>query len=307
MKKYLLLYLGLFFGVSQLSLAMDYDLDESEYDNGYGSNNSIVEGQQAPYNGFVQNNNAMPMQPGFTPQGGMQNTGMIMQPGFTPQNGMALNNQAQGMELNNSSMIQPSFMPQNMGRINTPMGMNRNNSLNSITKQEHVQSLVNNILKINGRTNAGSPESATKNGRIGINNDLKNKLLRLQKDLEEINKSLNGILQSESKRPSKKKKSKSIKASKKSAKRRNYKKKISSFNRQKDFYTVKQPTPKNARKYIPSSSKYIGRAYEADPYESGVYRMKSWGTGNHSSPTPYYPSKYYFTNKSDCINGCESK
>ena len=306
MKKYLLLYLSLFFGVSQLSLAMDYDSDEGEYDNGYGNGNSAMEGQQVPYNGFVQNNNAMPMQPGFAPQGGMQNNGMIMQPGFTPQNGMALNNQVQGMEINNNSMIQPGFMPQNMMQINNQMGMNRNNSLNGITKQEHVQSLVNNILKINGRTNVGSLESTTKNGKIGINNDLKNKLLRLQKDLEEINKSLNGILQSESKKSSKKKKS--IKASKKSVKRRNYKKKkISSFNKQKDFYTVKQPTPQNARKYMPSSSKYTGRAYVADPYESGVYKMKSWGTGKPSSPTPYYPSKYYFTNKSDCINGCESK
>ena len=184
MKKYLLLYLSLFFGVSQLSLAMDYDSDEGEYDNGYGNGNSAMEGQQVPYNGFVQNNNAMPMQPGFAPQGGMQNNGMIMQPGFTPQNGMALNNQVQGMEINNNSMIQPGFMPQNIMQINNQMGMNRNNSLNGITKQEHVQSLVNNILKINGRTNVGSLEKKTKNGKIGIN-----KIKEIIKK-EKINKSV---------------------------------------------------------------------------------------------------------------------
>jgi len=308
MKKYLLLYISLFFGVGQLSLAMDYDQDEGEYNGNYGNGNFVEGVQQTPYNGFMQNNNAMPVRPGFISQNGMQNNEMAMQSGFVPQNGMMFNNQIQGVGLNNGSMVQTNFIPQNRGRTLNQTRMNRNNYQDNITKQEHVQSLVNNILKINGKTNNGSSENITKNGGIVINKNLKNKLLRLQKDLEEINKSLNNVLQNESKKSLKNKKSKSVKASKskKSARRRNHRKKTSTFNEQKRFYTVKQLTPQS-RKYIPSSSNYSSNEHGSDPYKSGIYKMKSWGTGKASSSTPYYPSKSYFSNKSNCVNGCESE
>ena len=324
MKKYLLFYFGLFFSVSQFSLAMDYDQDENEYDDSYGNEYSAGGIQQNSYNGLMQNNNEMLMQPEFIPQNGMQNNGMAMQPrfvsqngmqnnemamqpGFVPQNGMMLNNTIQGIGLNNSSMVQPRFVPQNMRQINNPMEANRNNSSNNITKQEHVQSLVNNVLKIKGNINDGSYGNTAKNNGIVINKNLKNKLLRLQKDLEEINKNLDNILKNESKQSSKKKKSKSAKSSssKKSAKRRNLKKKASTFNKQRNFYTVKQLTPQNARKYVPNSSNYSGNGHKSDLYKYGIYKMKSWGTGTAVPSAPSYTNRSYFSNKSDCLNGCK--
>lgn len=304
MKKCLLFYLGLFFGVSQLSLAMDYDQDESEYDDNYENEYSDGGIQQNSYNGFAPNGNGMLMQP-VIPQNAMQNNGMAMQPGFVPQNGIQMQSVIpQNTMQNNGITMQPGFMPQNMGQINNPMGVNRNNSLNNITKQEHIQSLVNNVLRVNGNVNSGSYGSVAKNNGIVINKNLKNQLLRLQKDLEDINKSLNNILQNKSKESSNKKES--AKASKKSAKRRNRRKKASKFNKLRDFYTVKQLTPQNARKYIPNSSNYSGNARRDDLYQSGIYKMKSWGTGTSVSSTPYYSNKSYFSNKSSCSSGCKS-
>jgi ElaB/YqjD/DUF883 family membrane-anchored ribosome-binding protein len=305
MKKCLLFYLGLFFSVSQLSLAMDYDQDESEYGDNFGNGYSAEGIQQNSYNGFVQNSNGMQMQ-SVIPQNTMQNNGMLMQPGFVTQNGMQMQSvMPQNTIQNNGMTMQSGFMPQNMRQINNPMRVNRNNSLDNVTKQEHVQSLVNNILRVNGNVNSGTYGTIAKNNGIVINKNLKNKLLRLQKDLEEINKNLNNILQNESKDSSKKKKS--TRASKKSAKRRNRRKKASTFCDQRNFYTVKQLTPQNARKYIPNSSNYSGRARKDDLYQSGIYRMKSWGTGIAVPSTPSYSDRSYFSNKSDCSNGCKSE
>ncbi len=333
MKKYLLLYFGLFFSVGQLSLAMYSDQDESEYNDEYGNENYVGETQQTPYNEFAQNNNVMALQPslmavqpGLISQNGIQNNGVMTQPGlvspngiqnngiarqsgFVPQNQMMLNNQIQRIGMNNESMMQSGFVPQNAGQINNKIGVNKSNLLDSTTKQEHVQSLVNNILRINGNTNNGAYGNIAKNGGAVISKSLKNKLLRLQKDLEEINKSLNGVLQNKVKNSSKNKKSNPMKAaaSKKPVKRRNRKSKTSRCNKYRDFYTVKQLTSQNSRKYVPNSSNFSGNVYRASPYESGVYKMKSWGTGTASSSASYYPGRSYFSNKSDCTDRCGSE
>ena len=323
MKKYSLLCIGLFFFISPLSWSMDYDQDEGEYDQSNDENldesmqdtmqNDMVMQQQP--NTMYQNNMMMN-------QGMMQNS-MQMPMQDTMQNSMIMQQQPNAT-FSNDMMANQMYAPEGVQQED------------ETSKKEYVQSLVNNILQVNNRQRNQSSQNKTKNGGIVIDRNLKNKLFKLQKDLDEISRSLNGISKAKeatNEKSSTKFKSRSSLAEKKSSERakftsnkaklskksksaksriyrgkRTLNKKYSKFNRQKSFYTVKQLTPKNAIKYMPRF--YYSGYNRAGNYQSDVqirnmsYKIKNWGTGEVTSTESYYRPKSYFSDKSKCTNGC---
>ncbi len=304
MKKYLLLYFSLFFCMSPLAEAMDDDQDENEYDQSEDENDS-----SSMQNNMMYQNNAMMQQPNMM----YQNNAMMQQPNM--------------MYQNNAMMRQPNMMYQNNAMMQQPNGMRnrRNQEDYETSKTEYVRSLVDGILRVNhNRQDVSS--AITKNERAVVDRDLKNKLLKLQKHVDELSQGLDENSQTDeadsvNEQSSKKsktlkkaqktqssKKEKSLKKSrlskrKKSSKRfkssklgryhkKNPSKKISKFNRQRSFYTVKQLTPRNAIKYVPQyySSQYNNSDYYQNfsPVKATTYQVKNWGTGEITSAEFYY-------------------
>lgn len=322
MKKCLLLYISLFFFASPLSWSMEYNQDED----GYGQN----EDSMSMENGMMQNNMMM-QQPNMMPQNGMMmNQGMMQMPPQMPmQNGMMQNNMMQ----DNMMMQQPGMMPQNGMMMNQMDDPERAMQEDETSKREYVQSLVQNILKVdNRRQNRGG-----QNGGTVINRDLKNKLLKLQKILNEISRSLDGISvadETSAKGSSKKSKSsassakskssegskstsgksksasKNAKSSRKSGSSR-YKKRgkkwsrahgrnaeYSKYSRPKSFYTVKQLTPRNAIKYVPKfySSGYAGYGTAANDQQVAPAKATSYKVKNWGTGEITPEETYYYKN-----------
>lgn len=331
MKKYLLLYISLSFFISPLAWSMAGEDDygsESDQDGNFDQD----EGSEPMQNGMLN------MQPDMAFQNGgmMMNQGMMQQPGMLPQNGMMMNQNNSMSMPNNMMMQQPGMlsqngmMPQN-GMMNQGM-MPQNRMMNQMdnpenlwqddetSKKEYVQSLVQKLLNVGGkRKNRDFQDGEDYR-------DLKNKFFKLQKDLNEISRSLNGIADEEesfaggSSKKSKSSVSAKTKSSKKSttaskssstkakssrksrsSKYKKYRsrsrtysrnKKFSKFNRPKSFYTVKQLTPQNAVKYVP---KYYYSGYNATvneqqavPTKAISYKVKNWGTGEVVPEETYY-------------------
>lgn len=163
MKKYFLLYLGLLLLVSPPSWSMDYDQDEDEYDQSDDENmqmqNGVIQQQQ---NMMYQNN--MMMNQGMMPDEMQQNGMMIQQPVMMIQDGM----------------------------VNDQMGYSEEGLDDEESKRQYVQSLVNDVLQIRNEQQSQTT-GKTKNGGTVIDKNLKNKILKLQKDLDEISLGLKGI------------------------------------------------------------------------------------------------------------------
>ncbi len=314
MKRCSLLCISLLIFANPLSWSMEYDQYEDEYDQAEDESNTndTMMMQQAPdmmsSNGMMMNQgmlqNSMPM------QNTMQQDTMMMQqmPGMMSSNGMMMN-----------QMHSPEIRGQE----------------DETSKKEYVQSLVNNILQVNNRQQKKASQS-TKGGSV-IDRNLKNKIFKLQKDLDEISRSLSGISQSgeltiEEESSKRSKSSKEIKTSgkKKSSdkstvskkgessgklksrkssvynrkRRRGRNRKIFRSNYAKNFYTVKQLTPKNAVRYVP---KYYSSVYDkAKNFQQPTisYKIKNWGTGEVISSESYYSPNSYFSNKAKCDKGC---
>lgn len=254
MKKYFLLYLGSLLLVSLPSWSVDYDQDEDEYEQ------SDDEG---------------------TP---IQNSMMLQQqPNMMYQNNMMMN---QGMFPNDAMMQQPGMILPD-GTMNNQVYQNGDEYAH-MDNDEYVQSLVNNILQMENEQQ-NQALNKTKNGEIVVSKNLKNKILKWQKELDEISLGLKGSSTSDestkkkSKGSSEKDKlsdkstSKGKKSSKKSEiaksksrnkkrnsngiykiktlstsrKARRFAKKISKFNRSESLHTVKQVTLENAKRFVP--------------------------------------------------------
>ena len=330
MKKYLLLYISLSFFISPLAWSM---AEEDDYESGSDQD----EGSEPMQNG-MQN-----MQPNMAFQNGgmMTNQGMMQQPGMLPPNGMMMNQNNFMPMPNNMMMQQPGMMPQNgimpqngmMNQGMMPQNRMMTNQMNDperlrqddeTSKKEYVRSLVQNILKVDNRRRNRDFQDGK--GETVTDRNLKNKLFKLQKDLNKISRNLDGITDEEetfaggSSKKSKSKTSAKTKSSKKSTtaskssstktkssrksrsskykkyrrKNRTYSrsKKFSKFNRPKSFYTVKQLTPQNAVKYVP---RYYYSGYTATVNEQQAasakaisYKVKNWGTGEVVPEEAYY-------------------
>lgn len=254
MKKYFLLYLGSLLLVSSPSCSMSYGQDEYEGDD----EDTLIQNED----GYNQNDDE-----NMSMQNGMQNGMMIQQPGMMLPNGMM----NQGMLPNGMLMQQPgTILPDGTmnGQMYPPEGQSQNDD-------EYVQSLVNNILQMKNEQQNQSLNK-TKNGGVVVSKNLKNKILKLQKDLDEISLGLRGISKyndtaeeksSKKSRSSDKSASKGKKSSKKSMHARsktyikkkwwNRKGKFSKFNTLKRGYKINTLlSPKKAQKF--SNSNWMG-------------------------------------------------
>ena len=264
--------------------------------------------------GYGQNDDSMSMQNGM-----MQNNMMMQQPGMMPQNGMMMN-----------QMEDPTRMEQE----------------DETSKREYVQSLVQNILKVDNRRQNGDFQNG--NGGTAISRDLKNKLLKLQKALNAVSRSLDGISEigeasakgssnkskssalstkSKSSEGSKSTSGKSKSASKKTkspgkSRASKYKTrgkkwnhaygrntKSSNFSRPKSFYTVKQLTPRNAVKYVPRfySSGYAKYGTAADDQQVAPVKAISYKVKNWGTGEITPEEAYYYKNSQNSYFSNKSK
>ena len=317
MKKYFLLYLGFICFMSPLSWSMDDD----QYGDEFGQGEDEISGMSGQ--NMMQNGMMPQQQSNMMYQNNMMANQRMMQNGM--QNGMLMQQQ--------SGMMFPN------GTMNNQMySQGRDEQEDETSKTEYVQSLVNNILQVKNKQRDQSFQK-TKNGGTVIDRNLKNKLLKLQKDLDEISRSLRGVPQSEestAKKSSKKSKSsvssandeffeeseeisKRTKSSKKSkfaksktfSRKRNRRGKKLKFNGSRSFYTVKRLTPENAVKYVPKF--YSAGSYSSEsrknyrskvPVRNMSYKIKNWGTGEVFPIESYYNKNSYFSVKSKCDKGC---
>lgn len=238
MKKYFLLYLGLILFVNSPSWSMDYDQDEDEYDQNDDENTSI---QNYDQQSNVINPNNM-INPGMMPNsmqmpnGMLQNGMLIQQPGTIfpddTMNGQAYQNGDESAHMDND---------------------------------EYVQSLVNNILQMKDERQ-NQALNKTKNGGIVVSKNLKNKILRLQKDLDEISLSLKGISTFDDTAEEKSaKKSKSLRSSAKSK---------SSGSASKGKKSSKKSTYAKSKSYIEKWGNRKGK-FSKFSTSKGEYKIKT--------------------------------
>ena len=234
MKKYFLLYLGSLLLVNSPSWSMN----EDGYDENYAEDTSIQDEDGYDRNGDM------------SMQNGMQNGMMIQQPDMMLPNGMM----NQGM-FPNGAMMQQSGMVLPDGTMNSQAYQNGDEYAHT-DNDEYVRSLVNNILQMKNEQQ-NQVLNKTKSGGIVVSKNLKNKILKLQKELDEISLSLKGISTSDDateekslqkSKSSDKSASKGKKSSKKSmyAKSKSYIKKLwnrkgkfSKFSTSKGEYKIK--------------------------------------------------------------------
>ncbi len=170
MKKYFLLYLGSLLLVNSPSWSMS----EDGYDENDAEDTSIQDEDGYDRNGDM------------SMQNGVQNGMMIRQPGAMLPDG-TMN---QGM-FPNGAMMQQSGMVLPDGTMNSQAYQNGDEYAHT-DNDEYVRSLVNNILQMKNEQQ-NQVLNKTKNGGIVVSKNLKNKILRLQKELDEISLSLKGI------------------------------------------------------------------------------------------------------------------
>ena len=171
MKKYFWLYLGSLLLVSLPSWSMDYDQDEGEYD------------QNGDEGTLIQNDMMMQQQPNM-----MYQNNMIMNQGMLP-NAMQMQN---GMLQDGMMMQQPGMMSTD-GMMYDQMNTSGEELNDETSKREYVQSLVNDILQIRNEQQNQASLRKTKNGGTVLDRSLKNKLFKLQKDLDEIDPNSDAI------------------------------------------------------------------------------------------------------------------
>lgn len=303
MKKYLLLYISLFFFVSPPSWSMDYDQEEGEYDqnddamltqNNMTQNNMMMQqSNMMPQNGMMMNQGMMQM-PTQMP---MHNNMMMQRQGMLSPNGMMMNQNNFMPMQNNMMMQQPGMM---MNQIEDP---ERREQEDESSKREYVQSLVHNILKVGNRRR--NRVFQNEKGGTVIDRNLKNKLFKLQKDLNEISRSLDGISEvndssdeaESSKKSRSSAKTESSKKSKSSSKSKEKKSSVKSKATSKKTKSSKKSGSSKHKIYSKKRKHFYGRSKKLSKFN----RPKSFYTVKQLTPrnAVKYVPKFYSSGYSE--------